>query len=106
MGKGQKPHRIVMLAFEGAQILDITGPLQMFAGANVALKRTAYEFVIAARRKGPFATSSGMKLVADAAYDTPRLMRRVDTLLVSGGEGTDTAMKDPALMKALKAGAK
>lgn len=106
MGKGQKPHRIVMLAFEGAQILDITGPLQMFAGANVALKRPAYEFVIAARRKGPFATSSGMKLVADVAYDTPHLMRGVDTLMMSGGEGTDAVLNDAGLLRVLKNGAK
>jgi transcriptional regulator GlxA family with amidase domain len=106
MAKGLKPHRVVMFAFEGAQILDITGPLQMFAGANVALKRTAYEIVIAARKEGPFATSSGMKLVADAAWDTPGLLRGIGTLMVSGGEGTDRALKDAALIKAIKTGAR
>ena len=30
---------IVMLAFPQAQLLDIAGPLQMFAGANDALGR-------------------------------------------------------------------
>jgi transcriptional regulator GlxA family with amidase domain len=78
----------------------------MFAGANVALKRTAYEIVIAARRKGPFATSSGMKLVADSAWDTPGLLRGIATLMVSGGEGTNTALKDAALIRAVRRGAK
>lgn len=95
-----------MLAFENAQVLDVTGPLQLFAAVNTALKRQAYELVIAARAAGPFATNSGMQLVANAGYDAPGLMRNVDTLMVSGGEGTAAAMKDAALLKALKAGAK
>jgi transcriptional regulator GlxA family with amidase domain len=106
MAKGYKPHRVVMLAFEGAQILDITGPLQMFAGANVALKRPAYEIVIAAATKGSFATSSGMKLLADSAWDAPGLLRGIGTLMVSGGEGTDRALANAGLMKAIKAGAR
>ena len=28
------PHNILMLAFPNAQLLDVTGPLQMFVAAN------------------------------------------------------------------------
>ena len=28
------PHRILLLAFPNGQLLDMAGPLQMFAGAN------------------------------------------------------------------------
>jgi hypothetical protein len=28
------PHNILMLAFPNSQLLDVTGPLQMFAAAN------------------------------------------------------------------------
>jgi transcriptional regulator GlxA family with amidase domain len=97
--------RIVMLAFEGAQVLDITGPLQLFAGANTALKRPAYEIVLAARKPGPFTTSSGLKLVADAGYATRGLFRSLDTLMVSGGEGCDTALKDRRLIAAVRSAA-
>jgi transcriptional regulator GlxA family with amidase domain len=105
MARSAKPHRIVMLAFEGAQILDITGPLQLFAAANIALQRPVYDIVIAARRAGPFATSSGMRLVADAAYGARALLSGVDTLIVSGGEGTDKALADVELLGVLKLGA-
>ena len=37
----EKPRTILMLAFPGAQTLDVVGPLQMFAGANDELKRQA-----------------------------------------------------------------
>ncbi len=36
------PHRILLLAFPHGQLLDIAGPVQMFAGANDKLRRQAY----------------------------------------------------------------
>ena len=36
------PHNILLLAFPNGQLLDIAGPLQMFAGANDELSRQAY----------------------------------------------------------------
>src|SRR5258706_15855890 len=82
------PHRIVLLAFPNGQLLDITGPLQMFAGANDELSRQAYRIEIAAPQAGPFTTSSGVRLIADVAYAqiTNRRLARVDTLITVGGE--------------------
>jgi transcriptional regulator GlxA family with amidase domain len=81
-------HRILLLAFPNAQMLDIAGPLQMFAGANVELQRRAYRFEIAAPQAGPFATSSGVRLLADLAFAdiTSRRLARTDTLIAVGGE--------------------
>jgi len=62
------PHNILLLAFPHGQLLDIAGPLQMFAGANDAVSRELYRIEIAAPQAGPFATSSGVQLVADLAY--------------------------------------
>jgi transcriptional regulator GlxA family with amidase domain len=61
-------HNILLLAFPNGQLLDIAGPLQMFAGANDELSRRAYRIEIAAPQAGPFATSSGVRLVADMAF--------------------------------------
>ena len=82
------PHTILLLAFPNAQLLDITGPLQMFAGANDALSRQAYRFEIAAPQVGAFATSSGVRLVADLSLKqvTKRRLGRTRTLIVVGGE--------------------
>ena len=80
---------VLMLAFPGAQLLDVAGPLQMFAGANDALSREAYRIDIAAPDAGPFATSSGVRLMADLslAQVTNRRLARTHTLMVAGGEG-------------------
>jgi len=81
-------HRILLLAFPDGQLLDIAGPLQMFAGANDEVKRRAYCFEIAAPQAGPFATSSGVRLEADLAFAeiTNRRLARTDTLFTVGGE--------------------
>ena len=79
---------ILMLAFPGAQLLDITGPLQMFAGANDELSGRAYRIRIAAPEAGAFATSSGIALMADLSFAdvTRRRLARTHTLLVAGGD--------------------
>src|SRR5262245_46448432 len=82
------PHNILLLAFPNGQMLDIAGPLQMFAAANDELSRRAYRIEIAAPEAGPFATSSGVRLVADLGFAqvTKRRLAKVDTLLTVGGE--------------------
>jgi transcriptional regulator GlxA family with amidase domain len=92
-----KPKRILVLAFPDCQMLDVTGPLQMLAGVNDELGRQAYELVIAAPKRGPFKTSSGVSLVADLAIaDVRSKYRASDSLMVVGG--------DPGLGRALKSG--
>ena len=85
-----------MLAFPDCQMLDVTGPLQMFAGVNDELGRQAYELVIAAPKRGPFKTSSGIGLVADLAIAdvSPAKCRASDTLIAAGS--------DPGLCRALE----
>jgi transcriptional regulator GlxA family with amidase domain len=81
------PHCILLLAFPNGQLLDITGPLQMFAGANDEVSRQVYRIEIAAPQAGPFATSSGVRLVADTSFAqiTNRRLARIHTLITVGG---------------------
>ena len=67
-------------------MLDVTGPSQMFAGVNDELGQQAYELVIAAPKRGPFKTSSGISLVADLAIAnvSPAKCRASDTLIAGG----------------------
>ncbi|HVP85248.1 MAG TPA: GlxA family transcriptional regulator [Rhizomicrobium sp.] len=106
----QRPRRIVMFAFEGAQLLDVTGPLQILAAVNDEHPKgePAYEIVIAAREKGELKTSSGIKLVADVSYIQPpkEFFANIDTMLVSGGDGTVEAVRDKDLIAAIRNTAK
>ena len=91
-----------MVGFDGIQILDVTGPLEVFARTSRLLQERgitgtpSYEVVLVAREPGPVATSSGVPLVAARAW---RDLGPVDTLLVSGGVGTRAAMEDAELIE-------
>jgi transcriptional regulator GlxA family with amidase domain len=101
-----KPRRILMLAFPDCQMLDVTGPLQMFAGVNDELRRQAYELVIAAPKRGPFKTSSGISLVADLAIAdvSPARLRTSDTLIAAGGDdGVRRALDSGEIAALIKA---
>ena len=78
----------MLLAFPNGQLLDIAGPLQMFAGANDELSRQVYRIEIAAPQAGPFATSSGVRLVADISFAqiTNKRLARIHILITVGGE--------------------
>src|SRR5579863_2436018 len=103
----RRTRRIVMLAFPDAQIIDITGPLEVFGRAARMLtdergwRVPAYTVEIAATRAGAFATSSGIRLIADRSIAQVR--GPIDTILVAGGRGTTAAMRDGALIGWLRA---
>ncbi len=82
------PLRIFMLAFPDCQMLDVAGPMQMFAGVNDERGRTEYELRLAAPAGGAFATTSGVRLVADLAFADLRSERFTasDTLIAAGGD--------------------
>lgn len=98
----REPRKILMLAFPGAQSLDVTGPLQMFAAVNDELRKPAYAIAIAAPEAGPFATSSGIQIVADLSYRaaTARRLVQTDTLMVAGGDpGVGNALEDGRVVR-------
>lgn len=84
------PHRVAMLIYPDAQMLDICGPLEVFARTSrwlIEHRRTsvpAYTLDLVAECAGPVRTSSGVELVASHDILTAPPM---DTLLVTGGVG-------------------
>lgn len=93
------PRRIEIVAFPQVQLLDVTGPLQVFASANdLAAAGGApppYRPVLVAATS-PVRTSSGLALLGARL---PRAGVAVDTLLVAGGAGVHEAMADAALLR-------
>lgn len=88
-----------MVGFEGAQVLDIAGPIELLAAASmVAPKPTIprYQITFVAHEKGPVETSSGLGLHADATFRD--FDRPIDMLMVAGGDGTNEALKDRDLV--------
>jgi transcriptional regulator GlxA family with amidase domain len=104
MAKSAMVRRVTIVAFEGVQSLDVTGPLEVFAHASREQYRErgveCYEVVVASCRGGVVRSSSGLDLV------THKLMSgaRGDTLLVAGGNeaGLAGATSDQRLLKWLR----
>lgn len=79
------PHTVSFLLFERFQLLDVTGPLQVFATANEELHEPAYRTQLLAARAGEYASSSGVSLTARALPRT--FARSMATVVVPGGPG-------------------
>ncbi|WP_322014314.1 GlxA family transcriptional regulator [Paraburkholderia sp. J12] len=89
---------VAILALPGVQLLDVSGPLDVFAQANAQAGRTVYDLRVVACRAGPIRSSSGVRLLPDAVagqIDATNAahagLERIDTLLVAGAPDAATA---------------
>lgn len=78
------PLNIALLAFDGMQILDVTGPAAVFAAANDALGKKFYRVHIVSASGGARQSNCAVKLATVSLKTVPP--RSVDTLLLTGGD--------------------
>ncbi|MGW4856555.1 GlxA family transcriptional regulator [Streptomyces sp. NPDC004288] len=96
----QRP--VLVVLFDDVQSLDVTGPVEVFAGAaRAAGDPAAYPVRTASLDGGPVRTHSGLRLLPDTALDAAVADGPPHTLVVPGGEGTRAP--DPALIDWLRA---
>ncbi|GGK32509.1 Transcriptional regulator GlxA family, contains an amidase domain and an AraC-type DNA-binding HTH domain [Pseudomonas koreensis] len=91
------PKAIHVLAFANMQILDVTGPLQVFASANDLARQRGlpvpYKPSVIAREGGAVMSSAGLAVLAEPLPQEPS-----DTLIIAGGWGIYPAAEDLALV--------
>jgi len=96
-------HRILIVGLPPAQMLDISGPLDVFTIANelhsAAGRPAPYELKLAGPDAGALMTTSGVAL--HAAYSVFDTALDADTLLVAGGRGACAAAGNARLVAAL-----
>lgn len=78
-----KAKTVVLLALPGVQLLDISGPLDVFAEANAQAGIEMYRLLVAASEPGPLRSSSGVRLMPDWIISRDG-EQAIDTLLVAG----------------------
>jgi transcriptional regulator GlxA family with amidase domain len=92
---------VCIVAFPGAEILDITGPMEVFSFANTCLQldgvitEPAYQMALLAEKPGPLRTSCGLTIIADRAYS--EVTDGIDTLLIAGAPDVNLILCDPVL---------
>jgi transcriptional regulator GlxA family with amidase domain len=87
--------RVVIVTFPTAQILDVTGPLEVFSSASRFLAGVRYVTEVASPRGGPVLASCGLEFASTAlgAVRAP-----IDTLVVAGGQDMVAAAADEDLL--------
>ena len=87
-------HEVVVVAFDGLQLLDLAGPVEVLRTATRLGAAPPYRTAIATPDGQPVRSESGVSVAADLSLaDLARSRDRIDTLVVVGGEGT----RSPAL---------
>ncbi|MFJ9338876.1 GlxA family transcriptional regulator [Streptomyces sp. NPDC101733] len=99
------PHRVVIAVFPDVDLLDVTGPAEVFALANEEIgSRPGYRVRLAGPTAGAVRTSAGVRLLADLSF--AEVGGDVDTLLVPGAvDVTDAgpvALIDPDVVAWIK----
>ena len=79
----KKIRHIALLAFDGVQILDVTGPAAVFGAANDAAGGPYYQLHIVSAGGGAIASNCGVALVTEPICDVESQI--MDTVLVAGG---------------------
>jgi transcriptional regulator GlxA family with amidase domain len=90
-------HRIFMLAYEGCQLLDVTGPAAVFGAVNESREQPFYDLSIVSPDGGAVTSNSGV------AIQSRKIGGQPDTLLVAGGSrGLKAAMARDDLRRWLR----
>jgi transcriptional regulator GlxA family with amidase domain len=97
----RSPREIVILAYPDVQSLDVTGPLEVFAGAAALVasargSERGYRTRLLSREGAALRTSSGLMVVPDG--DLQQAPARIDTVIVPGGSGSRGAQADEELL--------
>jgi transcriptional regulator GlxA family with amidase domain len=98
------PRLTEVLAFPQVQLLDVAGPIQVFAAANELTAKTEaltpYAIRVVAPEGAPVRATSGLTFVTAPLPDPAEPL---DTLIVAGGQGVMQAADDPSLVAWLRA---
>src|SRR5579859_2023004 len=92
---------VAILAMPGVQLLDVSGPLDVFAEANVQASRNLYRLQVIGGASSEIRSSSGTRLVADRCVGEPA-GEAIDTLLVAGCPNLGAARSPAAVIAWLR----
>ncbi|ORT58083.1 DJ-1/PfpI family protein [Streptomyces sp. CB03238] len=94
---------IVIVLFDGVDLLDVTGPPEVFSLVQRETSgATGYRVVLAAETLDPVTTSAGVRVLPDITFREAST-RSIDTLLVPGSVDVDSdrrvrALTDPTVV--------
>ena len=95
-------HRVVVVVFDGHQLLDLAGPVEVMSVAGFLRTDAEYDRVLVSPGGRAVDSSSGVTVGVDhSLMEEACSDERVDTLLVVGGPGADVAAADDSVLEPL-----
>ncbi|WP_242393642.1 GlxA family transcriptional regulator [Anaeromyxobacter oryzisoli] len=96
--------RVVIVAFDACETLDVVGPLDVFATAGEMLEQRGardpgYEPIVAGATSGALRTESGLCILPEVALARASARAPIDTLILAGGVGARRAAQDRAILR-------
>ena len=104
----RRNRKVIMVTYPDVHILDVVGPLEVLTGSKYFLPEgpLPYDVTVVAAKAGAVGTTSGLTIDAQASFaDALQDCTEIDTLIVSGGHGTTSALEDAALLNYVRAAA-
>ena len=102
MHAAARPRNLAILVFEGVQIIDYTGPWEVFGHAMAGEHQQAFEIYTVAPKAGTITTAMGMSVNPKYTFaNAPK----ADVLVLPGG-GVDEHMDDPIVQQWVRESAK
>ncbi|WP_431967914.1 GlxA family transcriptional regulator [Actinacidiphila sp. bgisy160] len=95
---GAGPLTVRVFVFPGVRLLDVTGPIEVFASANEC--GGPYRVQIVSEDGADVVTAAGTRLSADLSVED--LHEPCDVLVIPGGPEWETLIKDDALLDAVR----
>ncbi|MFE0799068.1 GlxA family transcriptional regulator [Streptomyces sp. NPDC058812] len=101
---------IAIVLFEGVDLLDVTGPPEVFSLARRETDEAAgYDVVLVAETMAPVTTGAGVRVLPDTTFDelSAPSARSIDTLIVPGAVEVDDQRRvhpltDPAVVERVR----
>ena len=90
---------VVIVTFPSAQILDVTGPLEVFSSASRFLPAVHYRTELVSSAGGLVLATCGMQFATTAIRE---IDGQVDTLMIAGGRDMDDASADQDLLREVR----
>lgn len=95
-----RTRKLAFIGYERANLLDLTGPIEVFSTANAMAEKALYEIVVASPDGRDIRTVAGPRLGVDVAARD--LEAPIDTLIVPGSHLWEEVIEDESVLDAVR----
>lgn len=99
LSSASAPRAVGILVFPDVDVLDATGPAEVFGAVAAATSTAAFRVRMLAQTAAPVRTTVGVQLLPDCTVDE---VGHLDLLVVPGGEGARQVVDDTWHLQAIR----